>query len=74
LQKSAIMGDKKQGLNEAGDKGLHPENGFDIQMVGRLIQQKDIRFGNHGPGKKGAPFHPGRKIGEFCLQGKLGPG
>jgi len=68
------MGDKKQGLEGAGDKVLHPENGFYIQMVGRLVQEKDIRLGNHGPGKKGTPFHPGGKISEFILQRKLSAG
>ena len=38
------MGDQHNSAGEIGQMVLQPSDGFGIEMVGRLIQQQQVRF------------------------------
>ena len=44
VQKVAVMGDGHHGAPELLDVGLQPLRSVEIQMVGRLVQQQDVRI------------------------------
>ena len=43
IEKFAIMRNQQQGARIGAQPGFQPENGINIQMVGRLVQQQQIR-------------------------------
>jgi len=54
--KCPVMADKQYGTPELPQGFLKPGNGRHIQMVGRLVQQQDIRLGNQCPGQQYPPL------------------
>lgn len=51
IKEVAIMGNEQHSSGKGGNEILQPLDGGDIQMVGRLIEQQDIRLGHHGAGR-----------------------
>src|SRR5690606_708340 len=64
IEQVAIMADQQEGARVAGEMAFEPQRSFQIQMVGRLVQQQQVRLDKkqrrqrhaHAPaaGKRGA--------------------
>ncbi len=48
IEEVALVADQNHGFRIAAQKPFQPQRGFEIQMVGRLVQQQHIRFGEQG--------------------------
>lgn len=52
LQEGAVMGDEQQGALEVQQLFLQPGDAFQVQMVGRFVQQQHFRFDDQRPGQR----------------------
>ena len=57
FEKEPIVADDHESERRAGQKPLQPEDGTQVQMVGRLVQKQHVRPGGQGPGD-GQAFAP----------------
>ena len=57
LQESPVMGDEQQSAVPVQQKFFDPGNGGDIEMVGGLVQQQQIRLGHQGARQHHAALH-----------------
>ncbi len=71
--KGAVMGDEQHRLDVLGEKLLQPEDGVDVEVVGRLVQNQDIRGGNQGAGQQHPALGPAGKRGELGLGIQIQP-
>ena len=71
LQKHPVVGDKDQSPLKTFQEALQPENGLNVQMVSRLIQQQDVRFPNHCPSQQHPALHSRRQRGEQDIRRQL---
>ena len=67
-QESAVVGDEYQGDAGAQQEILQPGDRLDVEMVGRLVQQQQVRLAHQRPGQQHPPLHP---AGE-ARHGRLG--
>ena len=75
LEKVAIMRDHDAGKPRAAEHAFEPLNAFEIEMIGRLVEQQHIGLGDHGLGD-GQPLAPAAR--EACgfgihADGGVGP-
>ena len=70
-EKSPVVGDKKQTHRMPAEKILQPENGAQVQVVCRLIQQEQIRLSGQCPGEQDAAFQAAGKRAERGLRGQF---
>jgi hypothetical protein len=68
------MGDKHEGLFELQEEILEPEDGVDVQVVCRLVQEEEVRLVHKGLGQKDPAFHARRQKAEFGVLIQVGPG
>ncbi len=66
-QQHAVVGHHRQRALKAEEKIFQPGDGFQIEVVGRLVQQEHVRFGGQGPGQQHAALHPGGEHGQLGL-------
>ena len=62
------MGDEEEGLDVLEEELLQPDDGIDIQMVGRLVQEQDVGVRDQGPGQERAAFGAAGKGGELRIR------
>ncbi len=74
LEQHAVMGDKEQGGRKAQEELFQPVDGLDVQMVGGLVQEQQIRFADQSPGKKNPSFESAGKGRELLVRRELQPG
>ena len=55
------MRDKQQRTAITQQKILQPADALDVEVVGRFVQQQDVRAADHGLGQQHAAFHAGGK-------------
>ena len=67
LQKTAVMGDEQQTAFPLQQGFLQPIDGFDIEVVGRFVEQKNIRLRHQSAGQQDPPLHAAGKGGEIQL-------
>ncbi len=56
VEQAAIVGDDDGGAGEAGQPALQPHRRLEIEVVGRLVEQQQVRRGEQGGGQRDA--HP----------------
>ena len=61
LQEASIVGDEEQGPGEVLEEALEPINGVDVQMVGGLVQQQQVRLPHQGLGEQHPPLETARQ-------------
>ena len=61
------MGYYDNGIIKIDQEFLQPFNSRKVQMVGRLIQKKDIRISEEGLCKKDLDFHTTGKVCHLCI-------
>ena len=74
LEKRPVMGHEHDGLFELQEEILEPEDGVDIQVVCRLVQEQEIRIVHQGLGQKDPALHAGRQEPELGILIQFGPG
>ena len=52
------------------DLALQPFDGRQVEMVGRLVEQQDIRLGREDAGQRGAAGLAARQLGRVFLAGQ----
>ena len=67
IQKITVMGYYDDGIVKVDQEFFQPFNSRKIQMVGRLIQKKDIRISEKSLGKQDLDFHTTGKICHLCV-------
>ena len=70
-EKGPVVRDKKQTHRVPEQKILQPEDGSEVQMVRRLIEQEQIRLPGQRPGQQHAAFQSAGKRGERGLGRQL---
>ena len=51
VEQAAVMADDEAGTGEAGEPGFEPEGGFEVEVVGRLVEQQEVGGGEQGGGE-----------------------
>ena len=69
VQQPAVVRDQQHGAGEAGEPGLQPQRGFQVEVVGRFVEQQQVGGGEQRGGEGHA--HP-PAAGE--LLDRAGPG
>src|SRR5258705_4798809 len=54
VEKVVVVGDEENGAFIALERDVERVNGFEIEVVGRLVKNKDVRFEKHQPAKENA--------------------
>ena len=54
VEQAAVVRDHQGGAGEFGEPGFQPQRGFQVQMVGRLVQQQQVGLGEQGGGQRHA--------------------
>ena len=67
-EQGSIVRNEEQRAAVAEQKILQPADGVDVQVVGRLVQQQEIRAADHGLGQEHAAFHTGGKSGHIQVR------
>ena len=65
IKEGAVVGDKNHGFPRAEQELLHPDNGIDIKMIGRLIKHEDVGLAYQRPRQEHSPFQSGGKSAAF---------
>ena len=60
-EQGPIVRDEQQRAAVAQQEILQPADGVDVEVVGRLVQQQEVRAADHGLGQQHAAFHAGGK-------------
>ena len=60
-EQGPIVRDEQQRAAIAQQEILQPADGVDVEVVGRLVQQEEVRAADHGLGQQHAAFHAGGK-------------
>ena len=60
-EQGPIVRDEQQRAAIAQQKILQPADGVDVEVVGRLVQEQEVRAADHGLGQEHAAFHAGGK-------------
>ena len=60
LEKPAIVGDEHDGGIETGEVALEPLQRGDVEVIGRLVEEQQLRAGSRGrgPAKRGSAHRP----------------
>ena len=54
LEEGAVVGDEEHGAGVVGQLRLEPRDGLDVEMVGRLVEQQQVRLRDQRPGEQRA--------------------
>ncbi len=73
LQECTVVGDEQYGAVEAGQRLLEPGDGADVQVVGRLVQQQQVRLRNQRLGQQHASPPAAGQLGERLVGRQLQP-
>jgi hypothetical protein len=49
LEKSAVVGDEQECTSVVGQEGFEPGHRLDVEMVGRLVKQEQVRLADKRP-------------------------
>ena len=84
VQQVAVVADDEHGVRIAGEEVLEPDRAFEVEIVGRLVQQQDVGAREeharerhaHPPaaGEIGAGARLGRRVEAEAVQDRGGPG
>ena len=61
LEERAVVRDEDDGAAVVGEEGLEPGDGFDIEVIGRLVQQQQIRLADERARQQHAALPPARQ-------------
>ena len=64
-EEDAVVRHEDQRAAIAQQKILQPGDGVDVQVVGRLVQEQDVRVAHQAAGQEDAPLEPGREALEI---------
>ena len=70
----SVVRDEKQGDGGLAQEFFEPTNTGDVQMVGRLVEQEDVRLEREGAGQQGAAFVTARERAEESVSVELHAG
>ncbi len=62
-----VVGNEHQGGGIAFEEGFQPADRVQVQVVGGLVQQQDVRLLDQRPGQQHAAFHAAGQAGEVLL-------
>ena len=65
--KSPVVADENQRFPQAQQKLLQPLDAGNVQVIGRLIKEQQIRFPDQGSGDQNTSFETTRKILQLCF-------
>ena len=71
LQESTVVRDKQHGALEVLDGFFKPGNGADVQVVGRFVEQQQVRLGHQGLGQQHATTPAAGQFGEGLVGRQL---
>ncbi len=60
----AVVADEQQPARPAPEEGLQPEAGLEVEVVGGLVEQEQVRLGEQGPGQRHAHAPAAGEAGE----------
>lgn len=64
LEEGAVVCDEEEGELAADEEVFEPEDGVDIEVVGRLVEDEDAGFADEGFSEEGAAFESSGEGGE----------
>ena len=67
-QEGAVMADRQHAAVEAVQPVFQPFDGGDIEMVGRLVEQQQVRLFGQGADQRGAAAFPARSGGGIAVE------
>ena len=67
-QEGAVVRDEEEGRLDLEQEVLEPEDRFEIEVVGRLVQQEDIGLSHQGAGQQDASLQSSGKTLELFLR------
>ena len=71
IQQAAVMGDHEGRAGKARQPGLQPHRRFQVEVVGRLVQQQQVRVGEQRRGQRDAHAPAAGKLGDRPSLGGL---
>ena len=63
VEEAAIVADQDQGAAVIAQKPLQPQGGFEVEMIGRLVEQQQVGLGEEDRGERDAHPPAARQIG-----------
>src|SRR5262249_62362952 len=73
LQKRSIVRDERDRAAIGSQKFLEPGNGVDIEMIGWLVEEQQVRLGDQRPREQNAPSPAARQCVDDDVAIKLEP-
>jgi hypothetical protein len=71
LQEAPVVGDEHQRAAETAQLFFQPGDGENIEVVGGLVQQQDVRVAHQRLGQGDTPAPAARQLAHGCLRGQL---
>ncbi len=71
LQEGTVVGDEQHGTVETAQGFFEPGDGPDVQVVGRLVEQQQIRLGHQRLGQQHAAAPATGELGQGLVGGQL---
>ncbi len=71
LQEGAVVGNEQHRAVEAQQRFLEPGDGADVQVVGRFVEQQQVRLGDQRLGQQHAPTPAAGEFGEGLVGRQL---
>ncbi len=62
------MGYEEEGLDLPQEKFFQPDDGINVQVIGGLIQEEDVRYRHQRPGQEHPPFRAAGEVGKFGIR------
>ena len=73
LEEGSVVGDEEHGPTELQQQLLELGDGPELQVVGGLVQQEQVRVPDQGRGEERAPLHACGELAEWRLERKVEP-
>ncbi|MNN11259.1 hypothetical protein D3C81_1242120 [compost metagenome] len=71
LQEGPVVGDEQHRTVEAEQRLFQPGDGADVEVVGRLVEQQQVRFGDQRLGQQHAPAPAAGEFGQGLFRRQL---
>ncbi len=72
-QEGAVVGDEEERAREAPQLAFEPGDGVDVQVVGGLVEEEQVRRHHQGAGEQGPPLAAGGERGQVGVTVQTGP-
>ena len=72
VEEIAVVGDEDDGAGEIAEELLQPEDGFGVEVVGRLVQEEQVGLGGEGAAEGDAAFLASGQGSDEGVEGRGG--